>query len=244
MGHYNLIKLNATRSTNDKVKMLIKSKKISPGDIVWAEYQYKGRGQYNNNWNSSRGKNLLVSLYKEFRELSPKQSSYINFVISLSVIDTIEYYISNDNYIKWPNDILSAQKKISGILIENNFKGGKFNNSIIGIGINVNQTRFKNIVNATSIKLITNKENRIEEVLDKLIKNIGNYIKILRAKDFDNIMSIYNSRLYGRDYCKFLINNKTFEGKVIDVNASGSINVKINGLGINKYESDTIKVLI
>ena len=244
MGHYNLIKLNATRSTNDKVKMLIKSKKISPGDIVWAEYQYKGRGQYNNNWNSSRGKNLLVSLYKEFRELSPKQSSYINFVISLSVIDTIEYYISNDNYIKWPNDILSAQKKISGILIENNFKGGKFNNSIIGIGINVNQTRFKNIVNATSIKLITNKENRIEEVLDKLIKNIGNYIKILRAKDFDNIMSIYNSRLYGRDYCKFLINNKTFEGKVIDVNASGSINVKINGLGINEYESNTIKVLI
>ena len=244
MGHYNLIKLNATRSTNDKVKMLIKSKKISSGDIVWAEYQYKGRGQYNNNWNSSRGKNLLVSLYKEFRELSPKQSSYINFVISLSVIDTIEYYISNDNYIKWPNDILSAQKKISGILIENNFKGGKFNNSIIGIGINVNQTRFKNIVNATSIKLITNKENRIEEVLDKLIKNIGNYIKILRAKDFDNIMSIYNSRLYGRDYCKFLINNKTFEGKVIDVNASGSINVKINGLGINEYESNTIKVLI
>ena len=81
MGHYNLIKLNATRSTNDKVKMLIKSKKISPGDIVWAEYQYKGRGQYNNNWNSSRGKNLLVSLYKEFRELTPKQSSYINFVI-------------------------------------------------------------------------------------------------------------------------------------------------------------------
>ena len=244
MGHYNLIKLNATRSTNDKVKMLIKSKKISSGDIVWAEYQYKGRGQYNNNWNSSRGKNLLVSLYKEFRELTPKQSSYINFVISLSVIDTIEYYISSDNYIKWPNDILSAQKKISGILIENNFKGGKFNNSIIGIGINVNQTRFKNIVNATSIKLITNKENRIEEVLDKLIKNIGNYIKILRAKDFDNIMSLYNSRLYGRDYCKFLINNKTFEGKVIDVNASGSINVKINGLGINEYESNTIKVLI
>ncbi len=244
MGHYNLIKLNATRSTNDKVKMLIKSKKISPGDIVWAEYQYKGRGQYNNNWNSSRGKNLLVSLYKEFRELTPKQSSYINFVISLSVIDTIEYYISSDNYIKWPNDILSAQKKISGILIENNFKGDKFNNSIIGIGINVNQTRFKNIVNATSIKLITNKENRIEEVLDKLIKNIGYYIKILRVKDFDNIMGLYNSRLYGRDYCKFLINDKTFEGKVIDVNPSGSINLKINGLGINKYENNTVKILI
>ena len=244
MGHYNLIKLNATSSTNDKVKMLIKAKKISPGDIVWAEYQYKGRGQYKNKWNSSRGKNLLISLYKEFKGLSYKHSSYINFVISLSVIKTVDHYISSKNYIKWPNDILSAQKKISGILIENNIKGDEFNNSIIGIGINVNQTRFRNITNATSIKSITNKEIRIQEVLDKLIKNIANYTEILMAKDFDKLMSLYNSRLYGRDYCKFLINNEFFEGKIIDVNHSGSINVKINGLGIKDYESNRIKILL
>jgi len=244
MGHYNLIKLNATSSTNDKVKTLIKSKKISSGDIVWAEYQYKGRGQYKNKWNSSRGKNLLISLYRDFKGLRPMQSSYINFVISLSVIKTIEHYISNENYIKWPNDIMSAQKKISGILIENSINGGDLNNSIIGIGINVNQTRFKNIVNATSIKLITNTETRIEEVLDKLVKNIGFYFKMLIARDFDNIMDLYNSRLYGRDYCKFLINNKTFEGKVINVNPSGSINVKINGLGIKEYKSNRIKILL
>ena len=244
MGHYNLIKLNATSSTNDKVKTLIKSKKISSGDIVWAEYQYKGRGQYKNKWNSSRGKNLLISLYREFKGFRSRQSSYLNFVISLSVIKTIEHYISNENYIKWPNDIMSAEKKISGILIENSINGDDLNNSIIGIGINVNQTRFKNIVNATSIKLITNTETRIEEVLDKLVKNIGFYVKMLIARDFDNIMGLYNSRLYGRDYCKFLINNKTFEGKVINVNPSGSINVKINGLGIKEYESNRIKILL
>ena len=128
MGHYNLIKLNATSSTNDKVKMLLKSKKIKPGDIVWADYQYKGRGQYKNKWNSSRGKNLLISLYREFKGLKSKQVSYINFAISLSVIKTIEHYISSDNYIKWPNDIMSGQKKISGILIENNIKADELNN--------------------------------------------------------------------------------------------------------------------
>ena len=126
MGHYNLIKLNATSSTNDKVKTLIKSGKIGSGDIVWAEYQYKGRGQYKNKWTSTRGKNLLISLYKEFKVLTVQQSSYINFVVSLSIIDTIDHYIPSNNYIKWPNDILSAQKKISGILIENNIKGDKF----------------------------------------------------------------------------------------------------------------------
>ena len=59
MGHYNLIKLNATSSTNEKVRFLLKSKKISSGDIVWAQYQYKGRGQYENKWHSSKGKNQI-----------------------------------------------------------------------------------------------------------------------------------------------------------------------------------------
>ena len=244
MGHYNLIKLNATSSTNDKVRFLLKSKKISSGDIVWAQYQYRGRGQYENKWNSTKGKNLLISCYREFEDLKQTQTSYINFVISLSVLKTLEHYISNDNYIKWPNDIMSAQKKISGILVENNIKGEKLNSSIIGIGINVNQIRFRNIPNATSIKLITNKEIRIEDVLDKLIQNIGSYFKKLIAKDFDSLLSIYNSKLYGRDYCKFLINNKTFEGKVINVNPTGSINVKINGLGTKEYKSNGIKILL
>tara|TARA_B100001250_G_scaffold246857_1_gene212212 strand:+ start:1021 stop:1755 length:735 start_codon:yes stop_codon:yes gene_type:complete len=244
MGHYNIIKLNATSSTNDKVKMLLRSKKIHSGDIVWTDYQYKGRGQYKNKWNSSKGKNLLISLYREFKGLKSKQVSYLNFVISLSIIKTIEYYISSDNYIKWPNDIMSGQKKISGILIENSIKAGELNNSIIGIGINVNQTRFRNIVNATSIKLITNTEIRVEEVLDKLIKNTGIYLKVLMDQDFHKIIDLYNSKLYGKDYCKFLINNETFEGKVINVNPSGSVNVKINGFGIKEYESNGIKILL
>ena len=146
--------------------------------------------------------------------------------------------------IKWPNDILSAQKKISGILIENNIKGDTFNNSIIGIGINVNQTVFRGITNATSIKSIIGKEIRLEEILDKLIKNIGYYFKILIARDFDSIMSLYNSRLYGKDYCKFLLNNKTFEGKVLNVNHTGSINVKINSMEAKEYQSNRIKILL
>ena len=210
MRHYKLIKLNATKSTNDKVKMLIKSKKISSGDIVWADYQYKGRGQYKNTWNSSKGKNLLITVYREFKGLSIKQSNYINFVISLSVIKTIEQYIPNDNFIKWPNDILSGQ----------------------------------NIPNATSIKLVSNNEIEIEQVLKKLIKNIDEHINILIVKNFDQIMNLYNSKLYGRDSCRLLINNEIFQGKVINVNPSGSINVEINGLGIKEYESNRIKILL
>ena len=57
-------------------------------------------------------------------------------------------------------------------------------------------------------------------------------------------MNLYNSKLYGRDFCRFLINNKIFQGKVINVNPSGSINVEINGWGIKEYESNRIKILL
>ena len=64
-----------------------------------------------------------------------------------------------DLSVKWPNDILSANKKIGGILIENTVKGKKINNSIIGIGLNVNQEKFPDsLKNVTSLKKITNKE--------------------------------------------------------------------------------------
>ena len=139
---------------------------------------------------------------------------------------------------------MSGQKKISGILIENNIKGKELRNSIIGIGINVNQTRFRNIPNATSIKLVSNNEIEIEQVLKKLIKNIDEHINILIVKNFDQIMNLYNSKLYGRDSCRLLINNEIFRGKVINVNPSGSINVEINGFGIKEYESNRIKILL
>ena len=66
MTAYNIIKVNATKSTNDKVKMLIKSKKINNKDVISAKYQYNGKGQSSRRWFSSYGNNLLCSLYFEF----------------------------------------------------------------------------------------------------------------------------------------------------------------------------------
>lgn len=242
MGHYNLIKLNATSSTNDKVKTLIKSGKIGSGDIVWAEYQYKGRGQYKNKWISTRGKNLLITLYKEFKGLTIEQSSYINFVVSLSIIDTIDHYIPSKNYIKWPNDILSGRKKISGILIENTIKSNKINSTIIGAGINVNQIIFRNIPNVTSIKQLSKKDIPVDNVLKELIKNYKFYFSKINNKE--SLSKEYHQNLYGTDGCSFILNGKIHKGKVIEVIESGQIKVKINSKGIGKYNSGDIKIII
>ena len=121
MSHYNIIKVNATRSTNDKVKMLIKSKKINNKDVLCAKYQYKGRGQQTNRWFSSYGNNLLCSLYLQFDKDFNVPIYALNFVTSLSVLNTVKFFSNEKALIKWPNDILSGNHKISGILIENIF---------------------------------------------------------------------------------------------------------------------------
>ena len=107
MTAYNIIKVNATKSTNDKVKMLIKSKKINNLDIISAKYQYKGRGQQNNRWFSSYGNNLLCSLYLKLPNDFNSPLFTINFAATLSVLDTIRFFNDKKSFIKWPNDILA-----------------------------------------------------------------------------------------------------------------------------------------
>ena len=92
MSASKIIKVNATRSTNDRVKMLIKSKKIESGDIVVAKYQYAGRGQNTNKWYSSYGKNLLCSMLYRPLDLNVNQVFSINQVVSLAVLKTIRKF--------------------------------------------------------------------------------------------------------------------------------------------------------
>ena len=133
MSASKIIKVNATRSTNDKVKMLIKSKKILSGDLIIAKYQYGGRGQRMNKWYSSYGKNLLCSLFYRPLDINADRTFLINQVVSLAVLKTIRKFNNEKCLIKWPNDILSVNKKIAGILVENSLSSDKVNYSIIGV---------------------------------------------------------------------------------------------------------------
>ena len=175
MSASKIIKVNATRSTNDKVKMLIKSKKILSGDLIVAKYQYGGRGQRTNKWYSSYGKNLLCSLFYKPLDIKSDRTFLINQVVSLAVLKTIRKFNNEKCLIKWPNDILSVNKKIAGILVENSLSSDKVKHSIIGVGININQVFFKSLPNATSIKKVSNKNIDVESVLNELIDSYKYY---------------------------------------------------------------------
>ena len=122
MGYFNIIKLDAIPSTNDYLKVMRKSKKAKDMDLVWAINQTCGRGQRENKWISESNKNITISIYKNFKEFSIFHPFLISVIISISIVKCLEKLNVPNVLIKWPNDILSCNKKIGGVLIEIFFK--------------------------------------------------------------------------------------------------------------------------
>ena len=241
MSASKIIKVNATRSTNDRVKMLIKSKKIESGDIVVAKYQYGGRGQNTNKWYSSYGKNLLCSLLYRPLDVNANQIFCINQVVSLAVLKTIRKFNKEKCFIKWPNDIMSVNKKISGILVENSLSLNQVNYSIIGVGINVNQVFFKKLPNATSLKKITKSNFLIQEVLNELIENYKFYFT--RINELRWINEEYNKNIFGKDGCEIVINGRRQHGKIINISNNGIVKLNMDSKGIQEFDPRKIKIL-
>ena len=241
MSTSKIIKVNATRSTNDRVKMLIKSKKIESGDIVVAKYQYGGRGQNTNKWYSSYGKNLLCSILYRPLDVNANQIFCINQVVSLAVLKTIRKFNKEKCFIKWPNDIMSVNKKISGILVENSLSLNQVNYSIIGVGINVNQVLFKKLPNATSLKKITKSNFLIQEVLNELIENYKFYFS--RIDELDFINRKYNKNIFGKDGCKLIIGGRRQYGKIISISKNGIVKLELDSKGIQEFDPRKVKIL-
>ena len=149
-----IIKINATNSTNSFLKELAQSSSIDELTVAVASNQTSGRGQMNNSWVSEPYKNLTFSLFTPLKKIKIEHQAYLNFAVSLAIYDTLLEYDVPKLYIKWPNDIMSDNKKICGILIESTFFDFRIKNTIVGIGLNVNQEKFdESLINASSLKL-------------------------------------------------------------------------------------------
>ncbi|PWB27543.1 biotin--[acetyl-CoA-carboxylase] ligase [Flavobacterium sp. HTF] len=150
-----LIKLDAIDSTNDFLKALASNEELDNFTVITAENQTKGKGQMGAKWQSESGKNLIMSaLVKDFLFDNEKVFD-LNIIVSLAVIETLKSLDISDLSIKWPNDIMSYNKKIGGILIENTIKSDGRIVSVVGLGLNVNQTNYEELPNASSLALIS-----------------------------------------------------------------------------------------
>ena len=172
-----IIWLERVDSTNDEARRHISE--IDNLSVVSALEQTKGRGQRGNRWSSQPGENLTFSLVvKDFRIKANEQSA-ISQATALSLVDLLSRHEIKAR-IKWPNDIYTGDEKICGILIENSLKGSEIDWSIIGIGLNVNQTAFpEDLPNPTSMKLCTGNSNpyNTREILEEFMGIFTGYYR-------------------------------------------------------------------
>ena len=167
-----IIKLNAIDSTNLFLRSLCLDTHVEDFTVVVAKHQTKGRGQMGTVWSSQDAKNLTFSVFKRFDNLKLDQQFVISMVSSLAVINTLKKLNLPKLSVKWPNDILSANKKICGILIENVIKQNNVAATVVGIGLNVNQVNFSNLPQASSLLNVTGIPYDLDELLQSILKEL------------------------------------------------------------------------
>ena len=198
---YPLIALDETDSTNRYISQLCNELQESVAELttVTAEFQTAGKGQRGNTWEAERGKNLLFSfvLYPTF--LEARRQFILSQIVSLSIKEELDRW-SDEITIKWPNDIYWRDKKICGILIENDLSGHFIGRSISGIGINVNQEAFHSSApNPVSLQQITGKQYEIFGILRNIMLRVQSYYELLRNDDTEFIANRYEKALFRKE---------------------------------------------
>ncbi len=220
----NLVTIKQVDSTNSFLKNLLSnSTPVPEGTVIMADEQYAGRGQQQNTWHSEPGKNLTFSLLLKPHFLSPSQQFDLNRATSLGVYDALHPLLGDQLKIKWPNDIYYGDQKLGGMLIENTIQGDKLKDSIVGIGININQENFpEGASNATSVKQILQKDYELTLILSEICKHIEVYYLKLRAGQTEFVRNAYLSRLYWLNEERgFESDNGVFNGIVKNVLPGG-----------------------
>ncbi len=225
------IELDRVESTNSYAKNLLNDARPVEGTLVWAHEQTAGRGQMGNTWQSEGQKNLTASfiLYPDF--LSPDKQFFLNMAVSLAVKDCCEEFLPEEVKIKWPNDIYCGDKKAGGILIENTLTGPKLYSSVIGIGLNVNQTEFSaEVPNPTSLKLLTGKDYPVQQVLERLCVYLEKYYLQLRQLHLNFLDRAYTDALYRYQQThEFKKGEQVFKGEINGVGKDGKLIIHSQG---------------
>lgn len=217
-------------STNDLAAQIVEQPSAHDGTVIITDAQTKGRGQRGNQWITEAGKNLTFSmiLYPSF--IAPKDQFLLTCAISLGIYDLLLTRLNGKIFIKWPNDILVNDKKICGILIENQLRGNTIMHSVVGVGLNVNQKGF-DIRTATSMCNIAHQEFALSSLLDELLHLIEIRYMMLRNGKGEVLKTDYHDAIYWKDETHtFSSGSEKFEGMIDGVDDNGRLSVVCGGI--------------
>ena len=184
--------LGTTTSTNDDAR----DAKYRHGDIVWAEHQTAGRGQRGHKWLSPEGENLTFTMVVEPHFLPVAEQFLLCEAMSVALTDTFAAY-GIETRIKWTNDIYAGDRKLEGVLIEHSYSGATLSRSLLGIGINVNQTDFDpSLPNPVSMAQLTGRRYDRREVLETFERCMLARYEQLERGDREALQRDYRDHMY------------------------------------------------
>ena len=237
-----------TTSTNDDAR----DEKYREGDVVWADFQTAGRGQRGHEWHSQKGENLTFSVVLEPTFVPIAEQFAVSEVVALSLVDMLAEY-GIEARIKWTNDIYVGDRKLVGILIEHSLAISTLRRTIVGVGINVNQTEFDaSLPNPVSMAQLLGKQLNAEEILQRFLAHLQCNYEALRemqnAKcEMQNVLhERYNELLYRlNEYHTYALpSGERFEAKILGTASSGALRLENEAGEIKDYLFKEVEFII
>ncbi|TAE76017.1 MAG: biotin--[acetyl-CoA-carboxylase] ligase [Bacteroidetes bacterium] len=236
----NLLYFDIIDSTN--TFLIENTEQYSEGTVVVAGEQTAGRGQRGNQWLANPNENLTFSILLKPNFIAAQNQFELNMMICLALQKSLSVFLGEGTKIKWSNDIFFGNKKIAGVLIENTLKGTQIESSVIGIGLNVNQTNFE-YPHASSMQNITGKKYLLENILITILKYIEEGYLLLKNTNISLKMHYLTHLFRFNEKAFFKTGNQIWEGKIIEVENSGKLVIE-NLQGICSFEFKQVEFII
>lgn len=231
------IELQSVESTNKYAMTLAheanlpgSQKPLQHGMTIYAHEQTHGKGQRGKKWSSEKGNNIALSILINPYPLVLGEQFKLSVCTAVSIQELFSGFAGDETKLKWPNDLYWRDRKAGGILIENIVRSqesgvGNWDWSVIGIGININQTLFPpDLPNPVSLKQITGKEFKPVVLAKQLCSVFDKNFQLLVNGNFDLLFNLYSMHLYKKnEKVKLKKGNRVFEAIIKGVSKTGQL---------------------
>ena len=213
--------------------------------VICTSNQTKGKGQLGSEWQANEGENLTFSVFLNTSFLPSQNQFYLNCAVSISVFNVLKKIAVSKPSIKWPNDILSENKKLCGVLIENVLRSNTESHAIIGIGLNVNQKLFNPAYKASSLKNCTGIHYNLDEMLLMVMVELEYQVGLLKAKKYALLHKAYESELFRKNKPSTFKNaeGELFLGFIKHVTSSGMLQILLEDEITKEFRLKEVKLL-
>jgi BirA family biotin operon repressor/biotin-[acetyl-CoA-carboxylase] ligase len=226
----NLVYVPQCHSTNTLATELSQKADTPEGTLIITNHQIAGRGQRGSSWEAAPGENLTFSLILKPTFLQAQNQFQLNQAFSLGVLDYVKGKLDTDIKVKWPNDVMVNERKVCGILFENQISGNELRHSIVGIGLNVNQQSFQ-YPTAGSLRLFSHQTYSLAPELEVLLQHLESRYLMLKEGKHEKLKTEYLQHLYRLgEMHRFDNHEMEFDGIISGVDEVGRLRIEVDGV--------------